>query len=249
MTKRIKLSIFTFNFIFVESLGLKWNRCGLSKVLDPPIPMGPSPRVVTNAFPVVGRLGHPLVLGVHLCAPCWPRSRPRGKRACVERDYPASIPQVLSWRGCLWFPQGTTRRLWLAVPLGRRGFQSIPFGLAARVQRTLVDKLALQSFHVLAAWPVLACPLGSLIRLGGGRCSVSFPSHLRRRLACGSFLSTSLRLAFGILTPRGSSLAADPQHPLGKATGVRPPPGFPGCQVFPQGKKKRVHNWVLPLGP
>ena len=85
--------------------------------------MGPSPRVVTNAFPVVGRLGHPLVLGVHLCAPCWPRSRPRGKRACVERDGPASIPQVLSWRGCLWFPQGIlTRCLWLySRPIGPAG--------------------------------------------------------------------------------------------------------------------------------
>jgi len=193
--------------------------------------MGPSPRVEANAFPVIGRLGHPPVLGAHLCAPCWPCSRPRGKRACVERDCPASIPQVLSWRVYLWFPQGTTRRLWLAVPLGWRGFQSIPFGLAARVLRALVDKLALQSFHVLAAWPVLVFPLGSLIRIGGGRCSVSFPSHLRRRLACGSFLSTSLRLAFGILTPRGSSLAADPQHPLGShwcSTPTRLPrvPGF-----------------------
>ena len=184
--------------------------------------MGPSPRAAAYAFPglpAFGRLGHPLVRGVHLCtSPCWLRSRPRGKRVCVERDCPASIPQVLSWRGRLWFPQGTTTRLRLANEMshwGWRGFQSILFGLSARVQRALVGMLALQSFHVLAAWLSFVCPPGSLVRIGGGRCSVSFPSHHRRRLACGSFLSTSLRLASGSLSPGESSLAAGPRRPLG----------------------------------
>ena len=137
------------------------------------------------------------------------------------------------------------------------GLQSIPFGLAARVRRALVGMLALQSFHVLAAWLSFVCPLGSLVRIGGGRCSVSFPSHLRRRLACGCFLSTSLRLASGTLSPKGSSLAAGPRRPLGSHW-CRPPPGFPGCHVdFPQGKdwagphtfSGRVKCFWLSFGP
>ena len=64
----------------------------------------------------------------------------------------------------------------------------------------------------------LLCPSpGSLVRIGGGRCSASFPSHLRQCLVCRNFLSTSLHLALGTLTPSGSSLAANPRHPLGKS--------------------------------
>jgi hypothetical protein len=76
-----------------------------------------------------------------------------------------------------------------------------------------------RSFHVLAAVVSLFFPAGFLARPGGRR--LGFPPCHRRCVACGKFLSTCLRVAFGALSSRGSRACLRAR--VGCFSGLAPP--------------------------